>query len=148
MTEEEIYSYQEKLLQKQLRYVYRNSKFFRNKVNEIDVLPEEIKTIEEFRQLPVFMNKAIERENQKESRARYGHSFGTHLSCSPDEIEFIGTTSGTSGNPTFTYTFTKEDLHFLNRYIAHILEYGGVYSGDRLLFSHSLGIYATSSIGG
>ncbi|WP_245863984.1 phenylacetate--CoA ligase family protein [Fredinandcohnia onubensis] len=146
VSEEEIYVYQENLLKKQLRYIYRNSEFYRNKFNQIGVFPEDIKTIEEFRQLPVFMNKTIERENQKESRERYGHPFGTHLCCSPDEIEFTGTTSGTSGNPTFTYTFTKEDLDFLNRYIAHMLEYGGVYPGDRLLFSHSLGIYATSSI--
>ncbi|MCM3766953.1 phenylacetate--CoA ligase family protein [Neobacillus niacini] len=146
MSEEEIFQYQEQLLQKQLRYVYRNSEFYRKKFNEIGVHPEEIKSIHDFRQLPAFMDKTIERENQKESREKWGHPFGTHLCCSPDEIEFTGTTSGTSGEPTFTYTFTKEDLNFLNRYIAHMLEYGGVFPGDRLLFSHALGIYATSSI--
>lgn len=146
MTEEEIFLYQEQLLQKQLRYVYRNSEFYRKKFNEIGVYPEDIKTIHDFRQLPVFMDKAIERANQIESQEKWGHPFGTHLCSSPDEIEFTGTTSGTSGNPTFTYTFTKEDLNFLNRYIAHMLEYGGVFPGDRLLFSHALGIYATSSI--
>ncbi|MFK9093065.1 phenylacetate--CoA ligase family protein [Bacillus salipaludis] len=146
MTEEEIYEYQGRLLQKQLRYVYRNSEFYRRKFNEIGVYPEDIKTIDQFRQLPVFMNKEIEREAQRESRAHFGHPFGTNLCSSPDEIEFTGTTSGTSGDPTFTYTFTRGDLDFLNRYIAHMLDYGGVYPGDRLLFSHALGIYATSSI--
>lgn len=146
MTDEEIHDYQERLLQKQLRYVYRNSDFYLKKFNEIGIHPEEIKTIDQFRQLPVFMNKEVEREAQRQSRIHFGHPFGTHLCSSPDEIEFTGTTSGTSGDPTFTYTFTKKDLDFLNRYIAHMLDYGNVYPGDRLLFSHALGIYATSSI--
>ncbi|ASN07291.1 phenylacetate--CoA ligase [Virgibacillus necropolis] len=146
MTEEEIINYQEKLLQKQLKYVYRNSEFYRQKFNEAGALPEDIKSLMDYHKLPIFMNKAIERESQKESHKRFGHPFGMHLCSSPDDIAFTGTTSGTSGSPTFTYTFTKQDLNFLNNYISHMLEYGGVHSGDRLLFSHALGIYATSSI--
>ncbi|PIC63609.1 phenylacetate--CoA ligase [Sporosarcina sp. P13] len=146
MTGEEIKEYQFKLLKKQLKYAYRNSVFYKARFDEIGVRPEDIKTFDDYYKLPVFINKTIERETQKESMERYGHPFGLHLCSSPDEVVFTGTTSGTSGNPTFTYTFTEPDINFLNRYIAHMLDYGGIQAGERLLFSHSLGIYATSSI--
>lgn len=146
MSEEEIREYQFVLLKKQLKYAYRNSEFYREKFNEIGIRPEDIRTFEDYYKLPIFLNKTIERAIQKESMERHGHPFGLHLCSSPDEVVFTGTTSGTSGNPTFTYTFTEEDINFLNGFIAHMLDYGGVHAGERLLFSHSLGIYATSSI--
>lgn len=146
MSNEEILLYQEEMLKQQLKYVYRNSDYYKDRFDEIGVKPEEIETLEDFYQLPIFMDKKRERESQAESYERYGHPFGMHLCISPDDIIFTGTTSGTSGNPTFTYTFSEEDINFLNRYIAHMLEYGGIHSGERILFSHSLGIYATSSI--
>lgn len=146
MAEEEIISFQEDLLRKQLKYVYRNAEYYRRVFHEAGAYPEDIRTIADFQQLPIFMDKAIERNSQQESMERLGHPFGMHLCSSPDEIVFTGTTSGTSGVPTFTYTFTKEDIDFLNRYIRHMLDYGGIDAGDRLLFSHALGIYATSSI--
>lgn len=146
MTESEILEYQEQLLIKQLQYVYRNSEYYRRKFNEAGIHPNNIKTIEDYYELPIFMNKTLERESQKESLERYDHPFGMHLCTSPDNIEFTGTTSGTSGTPTFTYTYSQKDLEHLNRYIANMLEYGGVHPGDRVLFCHALGIYATSSI--
>lgn len=146
MSDEEIKEYQENMLRRQLKYVYRNSEFYRRKFEEAGAHPEEIQTFEDYQKLPIFMNKEIERKSQQESLDKYGHPFGMHLCASPDDIVFTGTTSGTSGQPTFTYTFTQDDIQFLNRYIAHMLEYGGIQSGERLLFSHSLGIYATSSI--
>ena len=146
MSEEEILIYQEDQLKKQLKYVYRNSELYRQKFQVIGAQPGDIKSLEDYADLPIFMDKAVERESQKESLDRFGHPFGMHLCSSPDDIAFTGTTSGTSGNPTFTYTFTNQDLNFLNRYISHMLDYGGVDAGDRLLFNHALGIYATSSI--
>ncbi|WP_084820331.1 phenylacetate--CoA ligase family protein [Mesobacillus campisalis] len=146
MSEEEIKDHQEELLCKQLKYVYRNSQLYRKKFEESGAFPEDIQTIENFQKLPIFMDKAIERTSQQESTDRFGHPFGMHLCSSPDEIVFTGTTSGTSGVPTFTYTFTRADIEFLNRYIRHMLNYGGIHAGERLLFSHALGIYATSSI--
>lgn len=146
MSAEEIKEYQEVLLQKQLRRAVRNSSYYRQIFKELSIRPEEIQTLEDFKQLPFFMNKERERESQRRTLEEQGHPFGDHLLCRPDEIAFTGTTSGTSGTPTFTYTYTAEDVQTMNKYISNMLEYGGIYKGDRLLFSHSLGIYATSSI--
>ncbi|SDM36988.1 phenylacetate-CoA ligase [Psychrobacillus sp. OK028] len=146
MSAEEIKEYQELLLQKQLRRAVRNSSYYRNIFKDLGIRPEDILTLEDYRELPVFMNKELERESQRRSLEENGHPFGTHLLCRPDEVAFTGTTSGTSGTPTFTYTYTAQDVQTMNEYIRNMLEYGGIYEGDRLLFSHSLGIYATSSI--
>ncbi|WP_039042232.1 phenylacetate--CoA ligase family protein [Sporosarcina sp. ZBG7A] len=145
-TSEEIRSYQEVLLQKQLKRAVRNSEYYRRIFRELGVNVNSIKTLEDFRKLPPFMNKDLERESQRLSFEKEGHPFGEHLLVKPDQIAFTGTTSGTSGTPTFTYTFTERDIRTMNKYIRNMLEYGGIYKGDRLLFSHSLGIYATSSI--
>lgn len=145
-TADEIRSYQEVLLQKQLKRAVRNSDYYRRVFRELDVNVNSIKTLEDYRKLPPFMNKELERESQRRSLENEGHPFGEHLLVTPDRVAFTGTTSGTSGTPTFTYTFTERDIRTMNKYIRNMLEYGGIYKGDRLLFSHSLGIYATSSI--
>lgn len=146
MTLDEIREHQEVLLQKQLKRAVRNSEYYRRIFKELDVNVNSIKTIKEFRTLPPFMDKGLERESQRRSLENEGHPFGEHLLVKPNEVAFTGTTSGTSGTPTFTYTFTERDIRTMNKYIRNMLEYGGIFKGDRLLFSHSLGVYATSSI--
>ena len=49
---DELRELQWKKLKKEIRYVYYNSELYRNKFREIGTHPDEIKNIEEFRQLP------------------------------------------------------------------------------------------------
>jgi phenylacetate-CoA ligase len=51
-----------------------------------------------------------ERKNMIESLEKENHPFGTHLCAPVTEIYLTGTTSGTTGTPTFSYTFTKNDV--------------------------------------
>lgn len=146
MTDQAIEIHRFKLLREQLHYVYRNSIFYKKQFDLLNLTPNDIKSFADFNKLPIFLNKEIERESQRESRETVGHPFGMHLCASPDEVVFTGTTSGTTGEPTFTYTFTAEDLEFMNKHIAHMLDYGGVPKNERILFAHALGIYATTSI--
>lgn len=144
MTQEEIRAYQEKLLVSQLSYCYENSDFYRRKFDEIGVRPGEIRTLDQLRALPVFMNKEIERKNAIESLEKYNHIFGTHLCAPVDQVYLTGTTSGTTGVPTFTYTFTENDVRLISRGLGHRFAYNGVGRGDRVLFIFPLGIYATT----
>ena len=146
MNEEEIREYQFYLLIDQLNYVYRNSEYYRNLFNQHGIQINKIRSFDDYFKLPIFLDKGRERASQKDSLEKWGHPFGMHLCSSPDDIVFTGTTSGTSGEPTFTYTFTQQDLTFMNQFISHMLAYGRVMKGDRVLFAHALGIYATSSI--
>lgn len=144
MSMEEIRKYQEKKLAKQLKYCYEKSEFYRKKFDEIGIKPEEVKTIEDLRQLPIFMTKEEERKSAQESLEKYGHPFGLHLCAPVEEIYLTGTTSGTTGVPTFSYTFTKKDIQFIGNQLGHRLSLTGVGKGDRVIFFFALGIYATT----
>jgi phenylacetate-CoA ligase len=144
MSPEEIRRYQEKKLTKQLRYCYDRSELYRQKFDDIGAKPEDIETLDDLRKLPVFMVKDEERRSAEESLEKYGHPFGLHLCAPVEDIYLTGTTSGTTGTPTFSYTFTENDMKFLGSQIANRLSLAGVGKGDRVAFFFALGIYATT----
>jgi len=141
---EQIKEYQEGRLKSQLRYCYSASSFYRRKFDEIGARPEDIKTLDDLRALPLFMNKGQERKNATESLEKENHPFGTHLCAPVTEIYLTGTTSGTTGTPTFSYTFTKNDIERIAKGLGHRFAFNGVKKGDRVLFIFALGIYATT----
>ena len=147
MNDEQIKVYQEERLGRQLRYCYDKSEYYRRKFDVCGAKPEDIRTLEEFRQLPIMMTKQDERETQQESLERQGHPFGMHLCIPLKEVELTSTTSGTSGTPTFTYTFSRRDI---NGPVADLWAFmfceAGIQPGDRVLFAYALGVYATSML--
>jgi phenylacetate-CoA ligase len=144
MSPGQIKEYQEEKLRSQLQYCYYNSSFYKRKFDEFGAHPNDIKTIEDLRALPVFMNKEQERQNASESLEKENHPFGTHLCAPVSEVYLTGTTSGTTGTPTFTYTFTRNDIELVAQGLGHRFAYNGVKKGDRVLFIFALGIYATT----
>ncbi len=144
MSIEEIRRYQEKKLTRQLKYCYEKSEFYRKKFDEVGVKPEEVKTMKDLQKLPIFMTKDEERKSAQASLEKYGHPFGLHLCAPVEEIYLTGTTSGTTGIPTFSYTFTKKDIDFIGRQLGHRLSLTGVGKGDRVVFFFALGVYATT----
>lgn len=144
MSPEQIREYQEEELNSQLQYCYGNSNFYKRKFDECGAHPNDIKTIEDLRALPIFMNKEQERQNASESLEKENHPFGTHLCAPVSEVYLTGTTSGTTGTPTFSYTFTKNDVELIAQGLGHRFAFNGVKRGDRILFIFALGIYATT----
>jgi len=141
---DEIKQLQEEKLRRQLKYCYNNSEFYKEKFDDAGAKPEDIKTIEDFRKLPVFMIKDDERKSSERSLEKYNHPFGLHLCAPVEDLVLTGTTSGTTGNPTFTYTFTDYDIKQVNNQVKHMLACAGIKKGDRILFVFPLGVYATS----
>ena len=144
MSQEEIRRYQEKKLTKQMKYCYDNSELYTQKFDEAGAKPEDIKTIDDLRRLPIFMTKDDERKSAEDSLQKYGHPFGLHLCAPVEDLYLTGTTSGTTGTPTFSYTFTEKDIDFFGRQIGNRLSKAGVGKGDRVAFFFALGIYATT----
>ena len=144
LSQEQIRTFQEKQLGPQLRYCYDHSSFYRRKFDQAGAKPEDIRRLNDLQALPIFMTKEDERKNALESLEKENHPFGTHLCAPADEIYLTGTTSGTTGNPTFTYTFTRNDIDLISRGLGHRFALNGVRKGDRVLFIFSLGIYATT----
>lgn len=144
MSQDEIRRHQDTKVSAQVLYCYERSEFYRRKFHEAGARPEDIRTLEDLRKLPVFMTKDDERKSAEESVEKYGHPFGLHLCAPLDELHLTGTTSGTTGTPTFSYTFTKKDMEILGPLLGHRLSLAGVGKGDRVAFFFALGIYATT----
>jgi phenylacetate-CoA ligase len=141
---EQIREFQEKRLRSQLKYCYDKSPFYRGKFDDLGIEPEDIRDLAALRRLPILMNKDQERKNAIESLEKENHPFGTHLCAPIEEVYLTGTTSGTTGTPTFTYTFTKNDVEMIAQGLGHRFAFNGVKRGDRTLFIFALGIYATT----
>lgn len=146
MSEEQIRDYQWARLRRQIDYCVSNSDFYRRRFAELGIDPREIRSLDDFQQLPIIMNKEQERKAQQESLEKSRHPYGAHLSCAPEDVAITATTSGTTGIPTFTYTLGRDDLGMLNDAVALMMGQAGVLPGERVLFAHALGIYATSAL--
>ncbi|MCQ9165476.1 phenylacetate--CoA ligase family protein [Arthrobacter sp. STN4] len=146
LDEQGIRKFQEKRMLAQLSYCLANSDFYRRRFADLGIDPKDVRTLDDYQALPVIMDKQQERISQQESIDRHRHPFGAHLCCSPRDIGLAATTSGTTGDPTFSYTLARSDLLNLAEGFSYFLSYAGLTRGDRAMFCHSLGIYATSSL--
>ena len=143
LSEEKLKELQMSKLRKQVKYCYDNSEFYERKFNEAGAKPEDIQTWEDFRRLPIFFDgKEDERQSRLESEEKYGHPYGMHLCAPLEKIIDARTTTGTTGNPTFSYIFTKHDLDLWKEAMARGLWRAGVRSNDVILYGLNLGIYA------
>lgn len=148
MSEEQLRDYQWARLRRQIDYCLGTSSFYRRRFAELGIEPGDIRSLDDFRRLPVIMNKEQERAAQQESLqyADHPHPYGAHLCCAPEDVAITATTSGTTGIPTFTYTMARDDLSMLGDAVALMMGHAGVLPGERVLFAHALGIYATSAL--
>jgi len=81
-------------LQAQLKYAYEKSAFYKRKWDRVGVRLEEIRSLEDFEQIP-FVTKEEIREDQ------LAHPpFGSNLCLPREEVGRIHGTSGTTGKPT------------------------------------------------
>lgn len=143
LSPEALHELQMKKLKKQLLYCYENSEFYKTRFDDAGANPADIQTWEDFRKLPVFFkSKEDERQSRTESEERYGHPYGMHLCAPVEKLIDARTTTGTTGIPTFSYSFTQHDAMLWKEALARMLWRAGVRSNDRLLYGLNLGIYA------
>jgi len=121
MSYEERKIRKEKLLRQSIKYMYDNSpEYYQLRFKECGAEPGDIKTIEDLHKLPIFMDKDRERVSMETSLEKYGHPFGLHVCCDPNDIISTGGTSGTTGHPTYPYSQTKEDQECTSDILAHM----------------------------
>jgi phenylacetate-CoA ligase len=137
---EEIRKIQLRKLKKQIRYIYDHSEFYRKKFVQYGVKPEEIRTIEDFRSLPIFITKDEHRDCQTETLNRSGHPFGTILCAPLEKVVAVSATSGTTGLPTF-YGFTKRDIKVTNEVLARGFWRAGVRPGEAVVHAFGMSMW-------
>ena len=90
-------------LKAQLKYAYENSPFYKNKWDKAGIGPEDIRSFEDFEQIP-FVTKDEIRKDQQENPP-----FGSNLCVTRTELARVQGTSGTTGKPT-AFGISKGDM--------------------------------------
>jgi phenylacetate-coenzyme A ligase PaaK-like adenylate-forming protein len=90
-------------LQAQLMYAYERSPFYKNKWDKAGIKPEDIRSLEDFENIPILTKDEI-RQDQIENPP-----FGSNVCVSSEQLARVHGTSGTTGKPT-AFSISKSDI--------------------------------------
>ncbi|MBR6268991.1 MAG: phenylacetate--CoA ligase [Bacteroidales bacterium] len=129
MSRDELRELQGRRLHKVVAYVYHNVPFYRNKMQEMDISPDDINTIDDIVKLP-FTTKQDLRDN---------YPFG--LQAAPQsEIVRIHASTGTTGNPTIV-GYTRKDIGVWSECMSRCLSAYGVGRDDVFSVAYGYGLF-------
>ncbi len=129
MSREEMRELQGKRLHKLVNYVFHNTPFYREKMQALDITPDDIKTIDDIVKLP-FTTKQDLRDN-----------YPTGLQAAPQSaIVRIHASSGTTGNPTIV-GYTRRDLEVWAESVARGLTSYGITRNDIFSVGYGYGLF-------
>ncbi len=127
-------------LREQVRYAHQHSPFYRELYKDSPVDPANIRSLDDFRQLPILTKDDLRREQEAHP------PFGRYLCVPPDQVFHIHGTSGTTGRPT-VFGFSAADWDRVAEAHARVLWSAGVRPADRIIisavFSAYMGSWAT-----
>lgn len=125
----ELKEMQYKSLKTLVYRLYSFSDFYKKRMKESDVHPDDIRTLEDVVKLP-FMVKSDLRDNYPDK-----------LFVSPrDEVVRFHASSGTTGKPTMV-GYTQNDLDYWTRSLARALTSIGLGRGDVIQVSYGYGLF-------
>ena len=129
MPKEELQAMQLELLQKLVKNTYRDSKFYRERMDAAGVKPEDIKTLDDIRKLP-FMKKTDLRDNYPDKLFVRPYS----------ELVRVHVSSGTTGKPTVV-GYTAKDLENWAESLDRGMTSFGMTKDDMLENAHGYGLF-------
>ena len=110
-----------------VKRMYDNVPFYKNKFDEIGLVPGDIKNVDQLKDLP-FTTKNDLRDN---------YPFGL-FTVPQSDIVRIHASSGTTGKPTVV-GYTRSDLDIWAEVVARSLTMAGVHSGDTIQIAYGYG---------
>lgn len=129
MSRENMRKLQSERLQKVVRTCYEKVPFYKRKMDELGITPDDIKTVDDVTKLP-FTTKYDLRDEYP-----YG------LQAVPmSEVRRIHASSGTTGKPVVG-TYTQNDLDMWAECVARVLAVGDVGKGDVVQVSYGYGLF-------
>jgi len=144
MDREEMQKLQSYRLTKVVQHVYHNSPFYRRKMQEMDIPPDDIQSIDDIVKLPFTVKQDL----------RDNYPFG--LMATPmSEIVRLHASSGTTGKP-IVVGYTRKDLSTWSEAVARCLTAYGLSKNDIVQVSYGYGLFTgglgahsgTENIGG
>lgn len=131
---DEVRSIQNIKLQKQIRYVYERSPFYRRKFDEAGIKPEHIRTVEDLAELP-FTTKEELRQSQMEAPP-----LGLHCAADLDKVVRVHSSSGTTGRPVFV-GITEHDRQTWVEIVSRLWWCQGTRPTSRVIIGYGMGIF-------
>lgn len=116
-------------LHKLVTYVYHNLPFYRNKMQEMDITPDKIQTIDDIVKLP-FTTKQDLRDNYPYGLVSAPHS----------QIVRVHASSGTTGHPTIC-AYTRHDLTVWQEAVSRCLGAFGLTRDDTVSIAYGYGLF-------
>ena len=129
MSRDELYNLQSERLVKTVNRVYNNVKFYRNKMDNIGLKPQDIKGMEDITKLP-FTTKDDLRDN---------YPFGL-FAVPQSEIVRVHASSGTTGKATVV-GYTSDDIEIWSECVARCLTMAGVTKDDIIQVAYGYGLF-------
>jgi len=129
MSRDQMTALQSARLRKLVDYVYHNVEFYRKKMQAIDLMPGDIRSIEDITKLP-FTTKDDLRDN---------YPFGL-FAVPNSEIVRIHASSGTTGKATVV-GYTRYDLDIWSECVARCLTMAGVTKDDIIQVAYGYGLF-------
>ncbi|MDD5949800.1 MAG: phenylacetate--CoA ligase, partial [Lachnospiraceae bacterium] len=129
MPVEEIQKLQSKRLIEQVRHVYQNVAFYRNRMDEMGVRPEDINGIEDLHKLP-FITK-------DDLRDQYPYGL---LGVPKEDCVRIQSTSGTTGRRVVAF-YTQDDIDIWENCCARAIVAAGGTKEDVVHVSYGYGLF-------
>ena len=129
MSRDEMRKIQSIRLKQTVERVYHNSTFYRKKMQELGITPNDIESIDDIGKLP-FTTKQDLRDN---------YPFGL-MSSPMSEIVRLHASSGTTGKPVVV-GYTRSDLAVWAEVVARCLTAYGVTKNDRIQVSYGYGLF-------
>ncbi len=126
---DELLKIQSKKLMKQVRHVWENVPYYRRKMEDAGVKPEDIHGVEDLYKLP-FMSKDDLRDTYPDGL----------LAVPKSRVARIHSTSGTTGKRVIAF-YTKNDLELWRDCIARALTAAGISYNDVLQVSYGYGLF-------
>ena len=140
LSADELHALQMRKIRQQFAYCYQRSAFYREKFDQIGARPDDIRTWEDFRRLPVMLTPDEYKAQQEQSLAEDGHPYGRILCAPLDGVVGVASTSGTTGRPTLT-PFTRKDIATTNEVLARAFWRMGIRPGDTVLHGFGLSMW-------
>jgi len=129
MAPEDLRNLQTKRLQNLVRTVYARVPFYKQKMDELRVKPEDIRDVKDIVRLP-FTTKDDMRDT---------YPYGLLAADSKDLVE-IHTSSGTTGKPVVS-AYSRNDIELWSEVMARTLSMGGVTHHDVIQNAYGYGLF-------
>ncbi|MFW6036005.1 MAG: phenylacetate--CoA ligase family protein [Halothermotrichaceae bacterium] len=129
MTREEMKQWQSKKLREVVERVYHNVLFYRKKMQALNIMPEDINSVDDLSRLP-FTTKQDLRDNYPYNM------FAVPMS----EVVRVHASSGTTGKPTVV-GYTRKDIATWSEVVARTLACAGIGRNDYIQVAYGYGLF-------